>query len=122
MSAAGAAALVVGLALVVAGVAKRACSNQEGLARSLGAPGWAVPTLPWVEIGLGAVLAAGLVMPWAAWAAAVLLAVFTGAVVRALAQGRRPPCACFGGLSSRPIGPGTVVRNLVLIVLALVAT
>ena len=38
-----------------------------------------------------------------------------------LAEGRRPPCACFGALSRRPVGPGSVVRNVVLIALALLA-
>jgi hypothetical protein len=116
-----AAGLLVGLALVVAGAAKRVSPAWPAQARDLGAPGWAVPLLPWVELALGACLVVGLGHPWAPLGAAALLAVFTGAVVRALAGGRRPPCACFGALSARPIGARTVVRNLVLIALALVA-
>jgi hypothetical protein len=38
-----------------------------------------------------------------------------------LLDGRHPPCACFGALSRRPIGWGSVVRNLVLLALAVTA-
>jgi hypothetical protein len=38
-----------------------------------------------------------------------------------LAQGRRPPCACFGGRTARPIGPLTVVRNAAFLAVAVVA-
>ena len=44
-----------------------------------------------------------------------LLTVFTVLVAVRLAQGRRPPCACFGRLSTRSVGAGTIVRNVVLI-------
>ena len=57
---------------------------------------------------------------WTAQAAAMLV-VFTVVLVVRLAEGRRVPCACFGARSARPIGVGSVVRNLVLIALALVA-
>jgi hypothetical protein len=38
-----------------------------------------------------------------------------------LKEGRRPPCACFGPWSARPIGPGSIARNVALIALALLA-
>jgi hypothetical protein len=50
-----------------------------------------------------------------------LLVVFSVLLVRRLAEGRRPPCACFGGFSTRPIGPWSVVRNAVLVGLAIIA-
>lgn len=46
--------------------------------------------------------------------AAVLLAVFTAAMLLALRRGERIQCQCFGALHSEPVGPATVVRNLVL--------
>jgi hypothetical protein len=52
--------------------------------------------------------------------AALLLLAFTVVLVVRLVQGRRPPCACFGALSAKPIGWGNVVRNGVLIVVAAV--
>jgi len=77
--------------------------------------------LPWFEILLGAVLVSGLARPAAAALAGLVLLAFTGLLVLNLARGRRPPCACFGASSRRPIGPGSVVRNLVLLALAVIA-
>jgi hypothetical protein len=56
-----------------------------------------------------------------AWAAAAVLVAFTALLVGKLAQGERPPCACFGSFTAAPIGPSNVVRNLVLIALAVAA-
>ena len=53
--------------------------------------------------------------------AAVLLVGFTGLIGLRLSQGRRPPCACFGGRTARPIGPLTILRNLGFLALAAVA-
>ena len=47
-----------------------------------------------------------------------LLALFTFLVVLSLRRGRRPSCHCFGRVTDAPIGPGTVVRNLVLMAVA----
>lgn len=115
------AGVVVGVALLLAGALKLASPLWPVQARELGAPRWAVPVVPWVEIGLGSLLAARVVPPLVGVAAAGLLAVFTALLATRLAQGRRPPCACFGSRSERPIGPGSVVRNVVLAALALVA-
>ena len=52
---------------------------------------------------------------------ALVLLAFTGLLILNLARGRRPPCACFGASSRRPIGPGSLVRNLVLLALAVIA-
>ena len=43
------------------------------------------------------------------------------ALVLRLAQGRRPPCACFGAWSATPIGWGHVARNAVFAAFAAVA-
>jgi hypothetical protein len=52
--------------------------------------------------------------------AGVMLAAFTVLLIVRLKQGRRPPCACFGALSTKPIGWGNVVRNVVFLGLAAV--
>ena len=51
----------------------------------------------------------------------LLLVGFTGLIGLRLSQGRRPPCACFGGRTARPIGPLTILRNLGFLALAAVA-
>ena len=115
------AAVVLGIVLLVAGIAKRADRGWPQDAAALGTPAWAIPVLPWFEMLLGAVLVSGLARPAAAALAGVVLIAFTGLVVLNLARGRRPPCACFGASSRRPIGPGSLVRNVVLLALALIA-
>lgn len=54
-------------------------------------------------------------------AAALLLVAFTGVVTWALASGRQVSCGCFGPLSSEPVSSITVVRNIGLLVLAVLA-
>jgi hypothetical protein len=75
-----------------------------------------VPVLPWIEIGLGALLAAQLGLPWTAYAAAGLLTAFTLWLV----THRGVPCACFGAWSRRPAGWVDVARNVALIAIAVV--
>jgi hypothetical protein len=53
--------------------------------------------------------------------ALLVLVGFTVLILRRLAEGRRPPCACFGAWSTKPLGRGHVVRNLCFIGLAVVA-
>ena len=50
--------------------------------------------------------------------AAVLLGVFTAAVVLNLARGRAPECRCFGGAAA-PIGTATLARNAALLAAAI---
>src|SRR5581483_9286861 len=52
--------------------------------------------------------------------AAVLLALFIVAISVSLARGRRPDCHCFGQVHSEPVGPATIVRNVVLVGVAAV--
>lgn len=116
------ASIVVGAAFVVAGGSKLAAGGSwPSQARGLGAPDWTIPFVPWVELAVGALLIAQWFPPWPAVAALVLLLAFSALIVNALARGRRPPCACFGAWSAKPIGAGHLVRNGVLIVLAVVA-
>ena len=122
MTAAGVAGFVLGVVLLVSGALKLAAGPRwPAQATAMGAPAVAVPTVPWIELALGALLVAGVARPAVAVVAAAMLVVFTGVLVVRLAEGRRVPCACFGSRSDRPIGVGSVVRNLVLIALALVA-
>ncbi len=117
-----AAGVVVGLAFVVAGASKLAAGPAWSVqAAGLGVRGPVVAMVPWVEMVVGASTAVHLVAPWPAVAAAVLLVTFTVLLVRLLAQGEHPPCACFGAWSAKPIGPGHLVRNAALFGLAVVA-
>jgi hypothetical protein len=119
---AAAAGIVVGAILLLSGAAKLAAGPRwVAQAEALAAPAFAVPVVPWLEVALGALLVSGVYRTVVALAAAALLTVFTVLLVVRLVQGRRPPCACFGALSTRPVGPGSVVRNVVLIALALIA-
>ena len=112
---------VLGLVLLVSGIAKRVDRRWPAAASALGAPSWAVAPLPWVEIGLGALLVSGLVRPLAAALAAVLLVLFSVLLAVNLARGRRPPCGCFGSRSREPISAWSLVRNLGLLALAAIA-
>lgn len=122
MSAVGVvASVVLGLVFLVSGGSKIAAGPAwASQAQGIGAPMFVVPVLPWVEIVLGAVLAMQLAPVGAAATALVLLMAFTSLIVRRLAQGRHPPCACFGSWSAKPLGAGHVVRNVGFILLAVV--
>lgn len=100
-------------------------ADGVGTRKAVGEFGIPLAWVPGVALGLPAVeavVAIALLPPWTAAAAALvailLLGMFTGAVVRLLRQGRRPVCSCFGAGSAAPIGRGTVLRNVVLILLA----
>jgi uncharacterized membrane protein YphA (DoxX/SURF4 family) len=63
-------------------------------------PAWAVElvarALPWFELLLGVLLVAGVWRHVPAAAASLLLAVFFGLMVRAMAKGMEIDCGCFG--------------------------
>lgn len=110
---------VVGVVLVVAGAAKLTSKQWPAQADALGVPPGAVRALPVLELIVGVALVAG--VPYAGVAAAALLAGFTVFLVVALRRGVQAPCACFGSLSTRPVTWWSVVRNVVLIGLALLS-
>lgn len=113
------ASIVVGLAFLVAGGSKLAAGpSWPAQAAALGAPSFVIPAVPWVELVIGAALVLQLGRPLAAIGAIVLLVVFSGLIALRLSQGRRPPCACFGAWSARPIGASHLLRNAALLVLA----
>jgi hypothetical protein len=118
----GVAAVFIGLAFLVASITKLA---RPGLWRAqstdLGVPWTVAAAVPYVEAVVGATLLSQWQRPVVASLAIVLLAAFTVLLVVKLAQGQRPPCACFGSFTAAPIGASNVVRNLVLIAIALAA-
>lgn len=115
------ASVLLGVAFLVAGGSKLAAGpSWPEQAHGLGAPTLAVPVLPWLELALGAVLVVQLEPVAAGTSSLVLLGAFTALIVRRLAQGRHPPCACFGAWSAKPLGWGHVARNLALAALAVV--
>jgi hypothetical protein len=115
-------AVVLGGVFVVAGASKVAAGvGWKRQAAELGAPPFVSTALPWVELVLGALLVTQVARRWAAVAALLLLGAFSALLVVRLRQGRRPPCACFGGWSSKPLAWGHVARNGALAVLAGVA-
>ena len=117
-----AAAIPVGLVLLLSGALKLVGRDVwVAQARTLGLPKPAVALVPVLELVLGALLVADLGRRVTAAITVGLLLAFTVFLVRLLVTGRRPPCACFGALSRQAIGWGSIVRNGVLILLALVA-
>lgn len=116
------AGIVVGLALAVAGVLK--LLDGPGWIRQAADMGVGRPVssvVPFVEIGLGVLVASHLLAPWPAIGAVVLMTAMTILIVTRLLDGSRPPCACFGTRSKRPLGAFHVVRNLVLLAVAVIA-
>jgi hypothetical protein len=115
---------IVAGTLAVAAYAK--LRNRRATRAALAASGLPVGldlTLPIVE----AFTALGLLVErhsaWAAYVACALLGAFTVFLVVEVRRGVDTPCPCFGA-PSRGLPPGTraIVRNLVLIALAVVAT
>ena len=116
------AGVVVGLALIWAGVMKLTVGPLWlKQAADMGVARLVAQVVPYVEIGLGVLLAVQLFRPWPAVAALLLLVAFTVVIVLRLLDGSRPPCACFGARSTRPLGAYHVARNLGLLAIALVA-
>jgi uncharacterized membrane protein YphA (DoxX/SURF4 family) len=111
--------IFLGAVFVVAGVSKIAAHQQwRSQSADLGVPVAIAMVMPFVEIVVGALLVAQIARREVALSAAALLLAFTILLVARLVQGRRPPCACFGAWTTKPIGWGNVVRNVALIVVA----
>lgn len=116
------ASIIVGVAFLAAGGAKIAAGPAwPTQARALGTPAVLIPFVPWLEIVIGALLCAQVGRPIVAAIAAAMLLAFSGLLVLRLAEGRRPPCACFGSWSAKPLSWRHVARNAVLLAAAIVA-
>jgi len=122
MSAAGigyAAAVATAIIFLVAALAKLRNINktaQEFDDLGLRHPEFFARIVPFAEIAITALLI--IVPAVGAIAAMVTLAFFTTFLVGRLRKGVRAPCACFGAISNAPLGPSTIVRNVLFFVLA----
>jgi uncharacterized membrane protein YphA (DoxX/SURF4 family) len=78
--------------------------------------------LPWVEIGLGAVLVLGVMTRFAAIAAGALFLIFIAGIISAWARGLTIDCGCFGG--GGDVAPGEtryleeIIRDIGLVALS----
>lgn len=127
-----AAALLVGIVLICAGLPKAARSGafaaqiaDYGLVpRAL--TGLVARLISSLELSAGVLLLAGLAAPHlrqaGAGLAVILFVVFGGALASAYARGRNIACACFGGNSELElVGAHSIVRTALLLALAVVA-
>lgn len=113
------ASALLGVVFLVSGVTKVASPSQwRAQAADLGVPRVVTMVLPAIELMIGALLVAQIARRPVAIVAGVLLVAFTILLVVRLSQGRRPPCACFGALTTRPIGWHNVARNAGFLALA----
>lgn len=113
------AAVVLGAVFLAAGVTKIASAQQWRLqSADLGVPAPIAATVPFIELVVGALFVAQVARREVALLAGALLLAFTVLLVVRLLQGRRPPCACFGSWTTKPIGWGDVARNVAFLVLA----
>jgi uncharacterized membrane protein YphA (DoxX/SURF4 family) len=77
-------------------------------------------SLPFVELGAGLSLVSGRYLAFGASLAVGLHAVLISAVIVTLERGVRVDnCGCFGVFLARPLGPGTLVEDLVMLVMSL---
>lgn len=87
-------------------------------------PMWAVVgaawVLPWLELGLGALLIIGAGLRWTGLIASGLLVVFIGVITRAMILGLEINCGCFG--NNEKLGTVTLLRDTGLLLLALAVT
>ena len=115
-------AALVGVIFIFAGVQKFIARDMwPTQAKRLGAPSFAIPTVPYVEVVLGSLLIAGIAANIVLVASIVALSSFTVLLVLRLAAGDRPPCACLSFRSTKPIGWNNTVRNLLMLALLVAA-
>lgn len=79
--------------------------------------------LPLFELLIGVYLLIGFWLRWSALAAAVLQAIFIGAMALALARGLTIECGCIGptlgvGILRETVGPSSIARDVLYLVLA----
>lgn len=118
--------LVVGLVLVVSGLSKLSDRDQTrrgfadyGLRPQLSnVATWIVPA---TELAAGLSMLFGLLVNLSSTVAAALLTIFAALALRGLLFGGPAECHCFGNWLRERVGWHTVVRNLVLVLLACVS-
>jgi uncharacterized membrane protein YphA (DoxX/SURF4 family) len=111
-----AARVVVGVVLIVAGIAKARSRSWPLLAVEMGTPKAVVLTLPAFETLLGLALVLQVGVPVIPWVAVALFVVFSGVVVARYFRRSDLPCNCFGG--DGPVTKWTVLRNVALVAVA----
>jgi methylamine dehydrogenase accessory protein MauD len=114
--------LLVGTFLL-AGVTKLLdLAGSRTALEGFGLPSWmsrpGAVFLPIAELLVAAALLLPSTFVWGALGAIGLLVLFVVGAAVNLALGRTPDCHCFGQLHSAPIGPGIILRNGALAVLA----
>jgi uncharacterized membrane protein YphA (DoxX/SURF4 family) len=117
-----AAAVALAAIFAIAAVAKlRDVSATERDFVGLGLPraSFFARFVPIAELSIVALLL--IVPPAGAIAALVSLAFFTTFLIGRLRAGVRAPCACFGSSRAQPISVRDVIRNLLLMALAVVS-
>ena len=70
--------------------------------------------LPFVEVGVGAYLALGLLVRGAAAVSTALMVVFVAAMAQAWARGLSLDCGCFANIAREKVGLWTIVRDAAL--------
>lgn len=121
---------LIAVTLLWSGLAKiRSAQLTLKAMRGLGAPAflqhrWTAQLVPVCEtaIGLTLLCVPGTPRFIAAVASALMFAVFTFYVARAVARGVEVACECFGSASHAPVDRLTVARNVLLLLGAVLAT
>lgn len=121
--------LLVAGVLLMSGVAKlRHPGSDRDAFEALQVPAflaapWMMAALPYAEVALalGLLLTQGWVLLGIAALAALLCAGYWVLIARAVVAKRKVSCNCFGQLTTGTVGPWTLARNSVLLVVALLA-
>lgn len=114
--------ILLGLMFLATGISKALAplSFRASLqAYQLTPAAWSTPLAALVilvELAIGSMLLVNLAIRWSSLIAAILLAVFTGAIALAWRHGLAIDCGCFLG-SQEPVGPVAVIRDAALLLL-----
>ena len=115
--------LLLAAVFVVAGLAKVAdLKGSQQAVKGFGVPTFlATPVgilLPFAELAVAIALIPSSWAFYGAIGALVLLGVFIVGISANLSVGRKPDCHCFGQLHSEPVGASTLIRNVLLGIVA----
>jgi uncharacterized membrane protein YphA (DoxX/SURF4 family) len=77
-------------------------------------------TLPWAELALGIATLSGIWLRWFGLICSLMLGFFFALMVRSYAAGLKIDCGCFG--PGEALGPKTLLRDGVLVAIALAVT
>lgn len=121
MSIGAVAGLIVGLVLVVSGIAKLSDRGWKERERALGTTPWVLPFIAPIEIVIGALVAVRVNRLVLGFAAGALFCAFTFFLILKWDERRGESCDCFGAWSKKPVSWKTIARNVVLIAGSVVA-